>query len=136
MIPIEPITAEDFAPYGTVMLPDPARPWDVVAAEDSPGWRIALMRVGSEPVTRLERHPTSRESFEPLSGTAVLLVSAESPKDYRAFLLDAPVCLHKGVWHQITALAGEAVVKIVENKDVESEYFDFDATLHCGIEFE
>ena len=65
------------------------------------------------------------ETFEPLAGVTVLLVAEhETPEEYRAFVLDKPVCLKKGVWHQVLSLTPEASVKITENKDVYSEFYD------------
>ena len=51
--------------------------------------------------------------FEPLHGLTVLLVAEhETPDAWRAFILDKPVCLKKGVWHQTLSLTDEATVKI------------------------
>ena len=46
-----------------------------------------------------------------------------------AFLLDRPVCLNEGVWHDVFALSDTAVVKIAENLDVGSEFYDLPSPL-------
>ncbi len=73
----------------------------------------------------LECHPDSYESFEPLKGIGILLTAKpESPEDYHAFLLDKPVCLKKGVWHQLIALTEEVQVKITENLEVGTSFYE------------
>lgn len=79
-------------------------------------------------------HPTSRESFEPLHGLTVLVVAThENPEEYEAFILDKPVCLKKGIWHQVLALTEEAQVKIVENLEVQSEFYDLEKAIHVLV---
>ena len=75
----------------------------------------------------MENHPFSKESFEPLKGITVLLVAEhETPEEYQAFVLDKPVCLKKGIWHQVLALTPEAQVKITENLEVASEFYEYE----------
>ena len=116
MTRLESITAENFKAYGTV-LEFPENYGDtfyIVDTETDQPWRV------------VENHPTSKESFEPLKGITVLLVAEhENPEDYRAFVLDKPVCLKKGIWHQVLALTPEAQVKITENLEVPSEFYEF-----------
>lgn len=85
-------------------------------------------------IQRIECHPTSMETFEPLSGVTVLLVAEHvTPEDYKAFVLDKPVCLKKGVWHQVLSLTPVAEVKITENKDVYSDYYDLPKEIRVQI---
>ena len=78
--------------------------------------------------------PASRESFEPLHGLTVLVVAThENPEEYEAFILDKPVCLKKGIWHQVLALTEEAQVKIVENLEVQSEFYDLEKAIHVLV---
>lgn len=77
------------------------------------------------------RHP---KSFEPLHGLTVLVVAThENPEEYEAFILDKPVCLKKGIWHQVLALTEEAQVKIVENLEVQSEFYDLEKAIHVLV---
>ena len=77
--------------------------------------------------------PYSKESFEPLKGISVLLVAEhEKPEDYHAFLLDKPICLKKGVWHQVLSLTAEAEVKITENLEVSSEFYSPEKPIWIG----
>lgn len=129
MRPIETIDKAGFFPYGTVLeftaSSQPPR-FEVLVTEAEQPWRLALFRVFNKACTQLERHPTSMESFEPLSGMGVLLAALpEAPLDWRAFLLDRPVCLHKGIWHAMLTLTEETVVKITENLKVNSELYNF-----------
>ena len=72
---LETITAANFAPFGTVLELDPAGENPVfqipVRVSDAP-WRLALLKILPREITQLERHCTSRESFEPLSGCAAM----------------------------------------------------------------
>lgn len=125
-LPLQFITAEAFAPFGRVleMLPDGDDRFQVVITEEKEPWRLAVFRYRNHEIDMLESHPTTLESFEPLSGITVLLVAEpEHPDQPSAFLLDKPVCLYKRVWHQTLALTPEAQVKIAENLDVPGTQF-------------
>lgn len=128
MAKLESITQESFAPFGTV-LEFPENYEDnfyIVDTEEEDPWRIAVFRFSNKEIKVIEHHPGSKESFEPLKGCTVLLVAEhETPEAYRAFILDKPVCLEKGVWHQVLALTPEAEVKITENLQVESVFYEY-----------
>lgn len=120
------ITAERFAPFGKVleMVPDGDDRFQVIISEDKEPWRLAVFRYRNHEIHMLEAHPTTLESFEPLSGVTVLVVAEpEHPEVPCAFILDRPVCLYKGVWHQTLALTAEAQVKIAENLEVPGTKF-------------
>lgn len=124
---IQTIDAMTFAPYGNVIEFNTSCPddplFEVVCSVPSRGWRIALYRVKRRSTEHLESHPDSRESFEPLSGSGLLLAGKpDRPEDYEVFLLDKPVCLHAGVWHQLISLGGPCTVKITENDEVSSQF--------------
>ena len=122
MIRLESITAENFKAYGTV-LEFPENYGDtfyIVDTETDQPWRVAVFRYSSKEIKVVENHPTSKESFEPLKGITVLLAAEhEDPENYRAFVLDKPV------WHQVMALTPEAQVKITENLEVPSEFYEY-----------
>lgn len=123
MKPIETIDPASFAPYGTVLEFTGADDrFEILVTEPDSPWRLAVFRSCLRSCAEMECHPASLESFEPMRGTGVLLVAAhDTPEDWHAFLLDRPVCLHKGVWHALLTLTEETVVKIAENLDVTSE---------------
>lgn len=128
MVKLESITQESFSAYGTVLeFPQScSESFYIVDTETEQPWRIAVFRYSSKEIRVVENHPTSKESFEPLKGITVLLVAEhEDPEHYRAFVLDKPVCLKKGIWHQVLALTLEAQVKITENLDVPSEFYEY-----------
>ena len=86
-----------------------------------------MFRYSNKEIQKIECHPTSKESFEPLHGITVLLVAEhETPENCHAFILDKPVVLKKGIWHQTLALTPEAQVKITENIEVESVFYTYD----------
>lgn len=97
----------------------------VVAREEAEPWRLAVFRYRNKTIKTMECHPYSLESFEPLKGYTVLLVAEhDRPEEYEAFILDRPVCLYKGIWHQVLSLTDEAQVKISENLEVSSEFYE------------
>lgn len=136
MVKIESITRENFAPFGTVIefSPDFDGIYEILETEEEKPWILAVFRYTNKTIQRIENHPTSMETFEPLSGVTVLLVAEhETPEDYKAFVLDKPVCLKKGVWHQVLSLTPSAEVKITENKDVYSEFYDLPEEIQVQI---
>ena len=125
-LPLKNITVDNFSPFGKVleMTPDGDDRFQIVITEEKDPWRLAVFRYRNHEINMLEAHPTTLESFEPLSGISVLLVAPpENPNDLHAFLLDKPVCLYKNIWHQTLALTEEAQVKIAENLDVPGTQF-------------
>ena len=136
MVKIESITRETFAPFGTVIefSPDFDGIYEILETENEKPWILAVFRYTNKTIQRIENHPTSMETFEPLSGVTVLLVAEhETPENYKAFVLDKPVCLKKGVWHQVLSLTPSAEVKITENKDVYSEFYDLPEEIQVQI---
>ena len=136
MVKIESMTRETFAPFGTVIefSPDFDGIYEILETEDEKPWILAVFRYTNKTIQRIENHPTSMETFEPLSGVTVLLVAEhETPENYKAFVLDKPVCLKKGVWHQVLSLTPSAEVKITENKDVYSEFYDLPEEIQVQI---
>lgn len=136
-ITIEPLTDQAFAPFGKRIAfsehPEDER-FEVLIREEKEPWRIAMFRVRIREAARLECHPRSMESFEPVQGMGVLLCARpETPQEVHAFPLDAPVCLDKGVWHEVIALSGEALYKITENCEVESEFYEFSQPLKVQV---
>ena len=124
---LESVSAESFAPFGSVLeFPgDFEDNFYIVETDDQNPWRVAVFRYCNHEIQRIECHPTSKETFEPLTGVTVLLVAEhDTPEEYSAFLLDKPICLKKGVWHQTLAITPEASVKITENLEVESVFYD------------
>ena len=124
-IMIETLSRDGFAPFGWILehAEEDASAFQVVVEEPEPsGWRLAVSRVTARNVEKLARHPNTKESFTPVSGTVVFVVAApDAPDEPRAFLLDRAVCIERNVWHASYALSHDAVVVISENLVVESE---------------
>ncbi len=136
MAEIEIITKESFAPFGNIIeFPEGNEEnFYIVDTEDRQPWRLAVFRYSNHEIQRIERHPTSKESFEPLSGTTLLLTAElDEPENYHVFLLDKPVCLKKNTWHQVLALSNEASVKITENLEVESVFYDLQESVRAQV---
>lgn len=136
MVAVESIAREAFAPFGSVIefSPDFEGEYEILETEEVKPWILAVYRYIRKSIRRIECHPTSMETFEPLSGVTILLVAEhKTPEDYKAFVLDKPVCLKKGIWHQVLSLTPVAEVKITENKDVYSEYYDLPEEIRVQI---
>lgn len=136
-IDIQPLTQENFNKFGKIIKfsnnPEDER-FEVVIKEQHDPWRIAVFRVKIRETLRLECHPKSMESFEPISGMGILLCALpESPDKVHAFPLDKPVCLYKGVWHEVITLSSESIYKITENAEVESEFYNFSNPIKCNV---
>ena len=126
---LESVNAEAFKPFGSVIaFPENFDDnFYIVETDEVNPWRVAVFRYTNKEIKKIECHPTSKETFEPLDGVTVLLVAEhDTPEDYRAFILDKPICLKKGVWHQTLALTPEASVKITENLEVGSVFYEYD----------
>ncbi|MCL2499129.1 MAG: ureidoglycolate lyase [Defluviitaleaceae bacterium] len=123
---LQTLSRDAFAPFGVLLehdFPIPTgRDFAVVVSAAATGWAVGILALKKGVAPYLERHLYSKETHEPLSGTSILIVAApENPDDYQIFLLDKPVCLNEGVWHQVMALSDEAMIKVVENSEVPPE---------------
>jgi ureidoglycolate hydrolase len=125
---------EHFAPFGRILEPQAGETclqseggvfdFYVPFAERSGGWQIGFLSYTGRELRQLECHPNTPEVFSPLKGEAllVLAIDPEEESGYRAFRLDQPIVLQRGVWHGVIALSPEAEILIVENPDVVDEY--------------
>ena len=96
----------------------------IIVRQPKSGWRIAYLVVRDKVIQRLEQHPGSFESFEPVKGRGLLYIATKKdPTAIRCFFLDRPVILKKGIWHGIVTRGRECDVKIVENARVKCVYW-------------
>ena len=125
---IKNITAANFKKYGHVIEYPRKRPknrsknlFSIILKEKKRcGWRIAYLLLRDKSITKLERHPASFESFEPVHGRSLIyLAGGRYPRKIECFYLDRPVILKKGVWHGVVSLSAESEIKITENAEVE-----------------
>jgi ureidoglycolate hydrolase len=126
--PIMNIVAENFEKYGKVLefTKEFEGNFEIIVREPSQPWRLAVYRVSSRTSVSLENHPDSMESFEPVRGTSLLVVAENHcPDDYEVYLLDKPICLHKGIWHDVVALSDDVLIRVTENHDVTCEFHHF-----------
>lgn len=129
---IKNISTESFRKYGWVIdYPEKDKQkkdknlFRIVLRESKRlGWRIAYLVVRDKVVSKLEHHPGSYESLEPVKGRAVLFVSeSKDLRKIKSFYLDKPVVLKKKIWHAIVSLTNESEIKITENAQVECVYW-------------
>ena len=126
------ITSQNFKRYGKIIeYPNKASKgrvknlFRIVHCEaQKKGWRIAYLIVRDKAIGRLEKHPDSFESFEPIAGKSLLYVAADQNLDQiECFLLDRPVVLKRGIWHGIVTLDQETEFKLTENAQVKCVYW-------------
>ncbi len=98
--------------------------WRIIHVESGKvGWRIAYLVLRDKTIGRLERHPQSDESFEPVRGRALIFVAVKDDlSDLQCFKLDQPLIVYKNVWHGVVTLTPETEIKITENAHVTCEY--------------
>jgi len=135
MIPIKRLDENNFKKFGIVIEPDDrSKVFSVICGDEkAAGWRIGYLVAKPENVNGMEAHPESMETFEPVSGTAVMIVAEQkTPDKIEAFLLDKPVCLHKNTWHAVSVLSDVAEIKITENYNVESVFYKLEKPIDVG----
>jgi len=129
---MNPLTAQTFRPYGRLIeYPGKNRKgkkrnlWRIVLKEpDRFGWRIAYLVLRDKTLRRLEKHPHTYESFEPVKGKSLIFVSLNRDfKKVKCFRLDKPIILRKGIWHGLISLTSETEIKITENVEVKCVYW-------------
>lgn len=125
---INKLTHKSMRPYGYIIdsrcVKDDGRGnrFGILLKEKSDGWRIGYLIVRDRMIKRVEYHDTL-ETFEPVKGRAAIALAAhKDPEDLKLFLLDKPIVLKKGVWHDVLALSKRSEIKIVENIEVDGEY--------------
>ncbi len=136
MINIQNLNNKNFKKYGIIIgIKDKNKIFDVICKEkEKVGWRIGYLIFKPQKVKVLEAHPYSMETFEPVKGTSIIIVAEkEKPHILKAFLLDKPVCLYKGIWHAIIALSDTIEIKITENAEVKSIYNKLKKPLEIGL---
>jgi len=142
-IRIETLSAEAFRPYGALLEPDERNLLDscpdgttfhLLAQAQATGWRVTALNLHTRTLASLEVHRTSMETFEPVTGVAVLCVNAQPSLDgLRAFVLDRPILLYTDVWHNVLTLSEESLIKITENGQVDWEEGPLGVTLALGL---
>lgn len=125
------ITAGNFKRYGWVigyLAKERLRPKEnifciVLKEKQRLGWRIAYLVLRDRHIAKLEQHPDSYESLEPVKGKTILYVSAsKNPSKIESFILDRPVILRKKIWHGVVTASPESEIKITENAVVRCIY--------------
>lgn len=127
---IQSPNSQSFKSYGKIIYyPNPQKKgerrnlWRIIHIETARvGWRIAYLVLRDKTIGQMGRHPTSDETFEPISGRALLFVSKDKNlSNIKCFQLDKPVILKKGIWHNVLTLSDETHIKICENANVTQD---------------
>jgi ureidoglycolate hydrolase len=127
---LETITPESVAPYGVIIdwspeLEAAGERFHVIMRSEAPtGWRLAVLKVRERVLERMENHPTTEELFAPIEGQSVIVLAEAGAFDestIRAFLLDRPISLKPGAWHDVFTLSDWATILIAENLQVTGE---------------
>ncbi|MBC2836232.1 ureidoglycolate lyase [Paragemmobacter straminiformis] len=133
-LPLEPLTAEAFAPFGDVLESTGdfrlinaglcQRHHDRAALDFGPGGRagISVFKAQTRALPYdfdlIERHPEGSQAFLPLSEHPFLVIVAPSPAATpRAFLTNGAqgINLHRGTWHGVlTPLDGPGLFAVVD----------------------
>lgn len=124
------LTYRRIKPYGYIIdskfMNDDGRgdKFSILLKERSKGWRIGYLILRKRVMEKLESHPDSLETFEPVKGRAVIFLAAgKRPEEIKTFLLDRPLVVKKGVWHDVAALSAKCELKIFENIEVKTVYY-------------
>ena len=129
------LTQELFKPYGRILEPkDEEVPevsetgsfdFYVTFKESSQDWQIGYLVQTGKIVEQLECHPNTAEVFSPVNGIAVLLLATEpdNKATMRAFKLEKPIVLQRGVWHGVISLSEKSEILIVESPDVVDKFY-------------
>ncbi len=131
------LTAVNFMRYGWIIeyagrkkVPKDRNLFKIIVRQPGLGWRIAYLVVRESFITKLEQHPGSFESFEPVSGRGLIYVSTKKDlNSVECFYLDRPVILKKGIWHGVVRSGGDFDIKIAENLKVKCVYWPLGAIL-------
>jgi len=125
--PLLNLTHEAFSKYGRILEPTTEEvkakhPFIILEKITSDGWRIAHSKVTQKYCDSIRCHLNTKETFKSLQGIVALIVAPHNyPDDVEIFLLDKPVVVYEGVWHNNLALSETAYLLINENLNVVSE---------------
>lgn len=146
-IVVEPLTPQDFAPFGTVIEADPSTAVEINSGYTTRFHALAEAAVGDGhailsifrgrprdlSVAMLERHPLGSQAFVPLGGQPWLAVVAESPDlaACRAFHCQGNQGLQYdvNVWHHPLLVLGDTqdfliVDRAGDGDNLEEVFFD------------
>lgn len=148
-LPIQPLTAQAFAPFGDVIETAGHSALEINHGHTSKYADLACVNTTSEggqpaihiyrssPVSlplrieTLERHPLGSQAFIPLQAQPFLIVVAPAgdapmPSDVRGFFTNGKqgINFHKGVWHHYQITLGETADYLVIDRLGPGENFD------------
>ena len=138
IVPLEEVSAEEFAPYGQIMGRDHGEPYetleilqywtkdaDLGPENEKVDGGLLVCNKNGRTIKYLERHPETGENFIPVEGECIFLMApANNKKDVpdisqlKAFYLNGSlgVAIHKGTWHWPPIPLGETVKLVLIRK--------------------
>jgi len=134
-LPVQNLTPENFARFGQLLRHQSLLDgYEVVATVESTGWLWALYTYGNKEVQVLECHPNSPMAIEPAQGLGLLLVAPpQQPQAIEAFVLDQGVWLKEGVWHNLLAITPKAAARVIQNRGLQTQFYQPHQTLRLGL---
>ena len=136
-LPLLNLTRDAFSKYGRILEPtaeEAKNPFIVLEKVVSNGWQMAYSTVTKRSCDEMRRHTNTKETFEPLQGTVALVVALpDKPEEAEVFLLDRPVVINEGVWHNNIAISETAHLRINENIKVVSESHRLSFTIKAEL---
>ncbi|MET4579731.1 ureidoglycolate lyase [Ottowia thiooxydans] len=142
LLPMLPLHAQSFAPYGTVLGAPPAGP--LVPAFHSVGtdfWQTHVFNtgVGGEPeflwvryrdhsvaIGVLEVHHLTEQAIVPLTGEIIQIVATgdtPDPASFRAFRVPVGlgICMRPGCWHTTRVTGGEVTCLMATRRSTTTD---------------
>ncbi len=134
---IKTISKSNFKKYGAILEHTKKKSgYEPLVKIKSNGWIWAILTIKKKYIDFIECHTNSRESFEPVFGTTIIvLAQPKTPEKLEAFLLDKPVLLNERVWHNVLCLSETSQVKITENAGVKGKRIGFKKRLSPALTF-
>ena len=146
-IALQPLTAEAFAEFGTVVGPEKV----VLTSTEFPFFtNVATLQPDHLPITYVNRHHDHNQIFLTFDGKPMIVVVASPrlsadeirPEDVRAFVTDGntAIVFHVETWHLAPRAVGPNPIRALNvqatNNHVHTERIDLAPTFGCVIELD
>jgi ureidoglycolate lyase len=155
IVPLEEVSAEEFAPYGQIMGREHGEPYETLEilkywtkdadlgpeGEKVDGGLLICNKTGRV-IKYLERHPETSENFVPVEGECIFLMApADNTREkpdidrMKAFYMNGRlgVAIHKGTWHWPPIPLGETVKLVLVRKGTLWEETEIKELKELGI---
>ena len=142
-----PLTAEDFAEFGTVVGPEKV----VLTSTEFPFFtNVATLEGDHLPITYVNRHHDHHQIFATFGGKPMIVVVASPrlsaaelrPEDVQAFVTDGSTAIvfHVDTWHLAPRAVGPNSIRALNvqatNNHVHTERIELEPTFGCVIKLD